>query len=515
MTAMATPLAGAPSTTVPNWEAIDWQKATAQVRQLQMRIVKAFQQGNHGKVKSLQWLLTHSFSAKLLAVKRVVQNDGAKTPGIDGTVWKTSAQKMQAVMTLKRRGYQTKPLKRIYIPKKQKGKLRPLSIPPMLCRAQQALHLLSLEPIAEIIADKNSYGFRPFRSTADAIEQCFKALSRKSSAQYILEGDIRACFDSISSSWLETNIPMDKKMLRKWLTAGYIEKGKRYPTTMGTPQGSLISPTLLVITLRGLEPTIKAATRPKDKINVCIYADDFVITGATKEVLEDKVKPVVEAFLGERGLLLSKEKTKITHINEGFDFLGMNIRKYKSKLIIKPAKSGVKRFLADIRETIKQNKTVKTENLIRLLNPKIRGWTNYYRHVCSKETFNYIDYNIFKAIWRWSIRRHPNKGARWVKNEYFRKDNLRNWVFSTRIKNKKKGNINLDLITASRVAIKRHTKIKAAATPFDASYHEYFNKRISERESAKKPKWWLCWWNLLAPERRTEKFGSFNGLIKA
>ena len=199
MTAWGTPLkrrfvtAGAPSTSTSSWETINWQKATVYVRQLQMRIVKAFQQGKHGKVKALQWLLTHSFSAKLLAVKRVVQNDGAKTPGIDGVVWKTSAQKIQAAKSLKRRGYQTKPLKRIYIPKKQKGKLRPLSIPSMLCRAQQALHLLSLEPIAEITADKNAYGFRPLRSTADAIEACFKALARKKSAQYILEGDIRSC----------------------------------------------------------------------------------------------------------------------------------------------------------------------------------------------------------------------------------------------------------------------------------------------------------------------------------
>ena len=256
MTAWETPIkrrfatAGAPSTLKSSWEAINWQKATMHVRRLQMRIVKAFQQGKHGKVKALQWILTHSFSAKSLAVKRVVQNEGAKTPGIDGVVWKTSAQKIQAVKSLKRRGYQTKPLKRIYIPKKQKGKLRPLSIPSMLCRAQQSLHLLSLEPIAEITADKNAYGFRPLRSTADAIECCFIALARRSSAEYILEGDIKSCFDSISSLWLETNTPMDKEMLRKWLTAGYIEKGKLHPTTVGTPQGGLITPTTMLQTFR-------------------------------------------------------------------------------------------------------------------------------------------------------------------------------------------------------------------------------------------------------------------------
>lgn len=239
------------------------------MRRLQMRIAKAFREGKHGKVKALQWILTHSFYAKVLAVKRVVQNRGAKTPGVDNVRWKTPRQMMKAASSLKRRGYQTKPLKRIYIPKKQKGKLRPLSIPTMQCRAMEALYLLALEPIAETMADKNAYGFRTLRSTADAIEQCFKALCQKQLAQYILEGDIRACFDTISHQWLLQNIPMDKEMLGKWLAAGYIDKGKLYPTEFGTPQGGLCSPTLLVITLSGLEKAVKSVTKPKDKVHVC------------------------------------------------------------------------------------------------------------------------------------------------------------------------------------------------------------------------------------------------------
>lgn len=486
MTAIVTSLAGAPSTDTPSWESIDWQKATVHVRQLQMRIVKAFQQGKHGKVKSLQWILAHSFYAKLLAVRRVVQNRGAKTPGVDGVVWNTPKQKMEAALSLKRRGYLTQPLKRIYIPKKQKGKLRPLSIPTMKCRAMQALYLLALEPIAEITADKNAYGFRPLRSTADAISQCFTALSRKRSAQYILEGDIRACFDSISSQWLINNTPMDKTILRKWLAAGYIEKGKRYPTLMGTPQGGIISPTLLNVTLSGLEQTVKALTRPEDKINISIYADDFIVTGATKEVLENKVKPAIEAFLSERGLTLSEEKTKITHINDGFDFLGMNVRKYNGKLIIKPAKNSIKSFLADIRETIKSNATAKTENLIYLLNPKIRGWTNYYRHVCSKEIFCYVDAHIFKTIQHWIRRRHPNKPAYWRNNKYFHTDKHRHWAFFTKIKSKNGNTEYLHLVEAKKTPIKRHIKIKAAATPYDSNYHDYFDRLISIRRGEKK-----------------------------
>ncbi len=181
MTAAGLPTAGA-SSAYTNWEAIHWPTVIVQVRRLQLRIAKAFRAGKHNKVKALQWILTHSFFSKLLAVKRVVQNRGAKTPGVDGIVWETPKQKMTAALSLKRRGYKTRPLKRIYIPKKQKGKFRPLSIPVMYCQAQQALHLLALEPVSEMLADKNAYGFRPLRSTHDAIERCFKSLCRKSSA---------------------------------------------------------------------------------------------------------------------------------------------------------------------------------------------------------------------------------------------------------------------------------------------------------------------------------------------
>jgi RNA-directed DNA polymerase len=500
MTVVAKPFTGAPSTKMPPWENILWRPVVAHVRRLQMRIAKAHQEGKRSKVKALQRILACSHYAKLLAVKRVVQNQGAKTPGVDKIIWNTPAQKMKAALSLRRRGYQTKPLRRIYIPKKQKGKFRPLSIPVMACRAQQALYLLSLEPIAELKADKNAYGFRPFRSTADAIEQCFSALARKSSAQYILEGDIHSCFDSISHSWMLENIPMDKKMLRKWLEAGYIEKEKFYSTDTGTPQGGIISPTLLTITLSGLEQAVKATTKPQDKVNISAYADDFIITGASKEVLENKVKPAVENFLRERGLTLSVDKTKITHIHEGFDFLGMNIRKYKDKLIITPAKSSVKRFLADVREIIKHNATAKMEGLIGQLNSKIRGWANYYRHVCAKKTFGYVDHNIFQALWRWAIRRHPTKGAKWVRKKYFRKDKLRNWAFSTTIKNESGNTQIFDLVEASKIPIKRHVKIRANATPYDSAYHDYFNKR-----TRKEYDWWVCWWNLLKPKKRTDE----------
>lgn len=481
MTRTAKAEIGAPSSEADRWEAIDWPHVEASVRRLQMRIAKAFREKRYRKAKALQWLLTHSHHAKLLAVKRVTQKQGAKTPGVDQICWNTPKQKMQAAQALKRRGYTTLPLRRVYVPKKIKGKLRPISIPSMQCRAMQMLHLLALDPIVETIADRHAYGFRPRRSAHDAIEQCFKVLARRSSARYILEGDIKSCFDEISHPWLCKNIPTDKRILKQWLQAGYIEKETLYPTKAGTPQGGIISPALLNVTLSGLEKAVKAVTQPKDKVNVCVYADDFIITGATREVLENIVQPAVETFLRERGLRLSQEKTQITSIEEGFDFLGFNLRKYNEKLIIKPSKASVTRFLREIRQEIKSKRAVSAERLIQILNPKIRGWTNYYRHVCSKKTFSKISHEIFCALWRWAKRRHSNKNASWVKKKYFRTQGLRQWVFTAAIRSKKGKLAYLDLFETSAVRIWRHIKIRANANPYDPAYAEYFKHRKRRR----------------------------------
>jgi RNA-directed DNA polymerase len=483
MTAIAISSTGAFPTNSMSWDAIPWLKATELVRRLQMRIAKAIKEGKRGKAKVLQRLLTHSFYAKLLAVKRVSQNSGSKTAGVDGVIWKNAKEKMQAAKTLKQWGYQPQPLRRIYIPKKSSNmKYRPLGIPVMKDRAMQALYLLALEPIAESLADRNSYGFRVSRSCADAIEQCFNALAKKSSAQWILEGDIKSCFDKISHIWLEENILMDKTILNKWLKSGYIEKRIFHQTKEGTPQGGIISPTAANIVLDGMEALVKNITEQPDKVNFVRYADDFIVTGSTKEVLEDKIKPAIELFLEERGLELSQEKTQITHIDDGFDFLGFNVRKYGGKLLIKPAKNNVLSFLKDIRVLIKENGTAKTEELIRKLNARIRGWANYYRHAVSKNTFSYVDHRIFEAVIRWMKRRHPDKNFRWLRNKYFRRHKLRDWIFFTKIRNKKGESLNLDLFPASSVKIKRHIKIKSDAHPFDPAYKDYFDKRANRNK---------------------------------
>ena len=462
------------------WQSINWMTIEQHVLKLQMRIAKATREGKRGKAKALQWILTHSKAAKFLAVKRVSQNKGSKTPGIDGIIWNTDARCMAAVSQLSRKGYQTKPLRRIYIPKKN-GKLRPLGIPRQEDRAQQALHLLALEPISETIADPNSYGFRPNRSTADAIAQCFKCLCLKRSAQWVLEGDIKACFDKIGHQWLIDNIQTDKRMLRQWLLCGFIDKGMFYHTAEGTPQGGIISPTLMLLTLAGLEKLVKSIARKTgDKIHFIGYADDFVITGTSQEVLLNEVKPQLVGFLQERGLTLSEEKTHVTHINDGFDFLGFNLRKYKGKLLIKPSKSNVLSFLSNLRELIRKHATMPVADLIKILNPKLRGWANYYRHCVAKRTFGYVGHQIFWTLWRWAVRRHPTKSRHWVGRKYFL-NRKGEWQFHSW---QKTANMDcpLNLIQIAQTPIRRHVKIRSAATPYDPQYAAYLNERKRVKE---------------------------------
>jgi RNA-directed DNA polymerase len=226
--------------------------------------VQAIQEKRWGKVKALQHLLTHSFSGKALAVQRATDNQGKRTAGVDGQTWSTPRHKAQAVLSLRQHGYRAQPLKRVYIPKRN-GKKRPLGIPTLKDRAMQALYKLALDPIAETLADPNSYGFRPERSTADAIEKCFKSLHRPGSAQWVLEGDIKGCFDHISHDWLLTHIPLEKPILRQWLKAGFMEKRVWSPTQAGTPQGGIISPLLANLTLDGLETKLKEHFPPRSQ----------------------------------------------------------------------------------------------------------------------------------------------------------------------------------------------------------------------------------------------------------
>lgn len=474
----------APSHHDVDWHSIDWAQCQRQVKRLQARILKAQQAKKAGKVKALPWLLTHSFSAKALAVRRVTENKGKNTAGIDGQTWLTPEAKAQAIGLLQHHAYRARPLKRIYIPK-AKGK-RPLSIPCMIDRAMQSLHLLALQPLAEAQADPNSYGFRPERSPADAIAQCFLSLSKRTSAPWILEGDIRACFDRASHTWMLEHIPMDKVILTKWLKAGFIEGRLRYPTDAGLAQGSPISPTIMNMVLDGLETLLKSklkyyevdGKKQKSKLNVIRFADDFCVTGFSKDFLDKEVKPLIETFLKPRGLELSQEKTRISHINDGFDFLGQHFRKFKGKLIVQPSQKNLQAFLNKLRLCIKHHRTANQARLINALNPLILGWANYHRHIAAKKTLAKVDNHLWNWLWRWAKRRHPNKSPYWVYAKYYRPIGKRSWVFTCQddrdLKSKR-----LVLRKASDTPIRRHIKIKADANPFDPAWETYFEKRLA------------------------------------
>jgi len=483
--ALAQPDAGAIPTWFKSWDSIEWSKLRSQVRRLQVRIAKAAKEERWGKVAFLQHLLTRSVAARLLAVFRVVSNKGKRTPGVDRVIWRTSRQKMQAVCSLGWRGYKPQPLRRMYIPKRN-GKRRPLGIPTMKDRAMQALYLQALEPVAESLADLNSYGFRPRRSIADALGQCFITLAKENSPRVILEGDIQSCFDQISHEWMLDNIPMDRKILEKWLKAGYMEGKRLYPTEEGTPQGGIISPVLANLVLDGLE-TVALQADPhrqgnlRPKINVVRYADDFIITGSSREQLEDKVRPAIEAFLGERGLRLSEEKTKITSIEDGFDFLGATVRKYKGKLLIRPSKRNILDFLRELRRLIRTQKAATALDLIRQLNSKLRGWANQQRHLVSSRAFRYVDNCVFRALWQWAKRRHPTKGRGWVRAKYYRAVPNQGSTFTAPRKNPDGSWGHLDLYRTSSMPIRRHAKVRAEATAYDPAYDEYFRQRREEQ----------------------------------
>ena len=472
------------------WKSIDRKKAEAEVSRLQARIAKATQEKKWNTVKRLQYLLSHSYYAKALAVRKVTTNKGKHTPGIDKELWNTPAVKMRNVLILTDKGYKAKPLRRVFIEKPGKKKKRPLGIPCMYDRAMQALYALALDPVSETTADGKSFGFRRGRSAQDACEYIFTALSRRTSPEWVLEGDIKGCFDHISHDWLIDHIPMDKSVLKQFLKAGFVFQNELFPTDEGTPQGGVISPILANMALDGMQKVLsdrfhtnrlgKIDLRFKNahKVNLVRYADDFIVTAATKEIAEE-AKEIIRGFLCTRGLELSEEKTLITHVDDGFDMLGWTFRRFKEKLIVKPSKKSVKALNASLHNTVlERGKAWRQEDLIRVLNRQLRGWANYHQSVCAKDAFSRTDHILYEMLWRWAKRRHPKKNRKWITANYWYSKGLRNWVFSTK---------NAELIRLGEVPIIRHTKVRMSANPYlDSEYfiHRKFQngmKRLSGR----------------------------------
>ena len=460
------------------WKTIDWKKAEAVVNRLQARIAKAAQEKKWNTVKRLQYLLTHSYYAKALAVRKVTANKGKNTPGVDKELWKTPASKMRGVLTLTDKGYKAKPLRRVYIKKPGKKEKRPLGIPCMYDRAMQALYALALDPIAETTADTQSFGFRKGRCAQDACEYIFGLYCHDYSPEWVLEGDIKGCFDHISHEWLIEHIPMDKSVLKQFLKAGFIFHGELFPTEEGTPQGGVISPILANMTLDGIQKVLadhfhtnrlgKVDLRFKNahKVNLVRYADDFIVTAATREIAEE-AKELICDFLCTRGLELSEEKTLTTHIDNGFDMLGWTFRKFKGKLIVKPSKKAVKALHTSLHETVLgRGKAWRQEDLIRKLNQQLHGWANYHQSVCAKDAFSHTDHILYEMLWRWAKRRHPKKNRRWIVANYWHSKELKHWIFSAGKE---------ELVRLSSIPIVRHTKIRMDRNPY--LDREYFSQR--------------------------------------
>jgi RNA-directed DNA polymerase len=345
-------------------------------------------------------------------------------------------------------------------------------------RAMQALYLLALEPVAETTADPNSYGFRPKRGCRDAIAQCFCSLSKSYSPRWILDADIKACFDWIDHDWLMENIPIEKKILRKWLKSGYIQKGTLYPTKAGTPQGGIISPLLANMTLDGMETLVKKHNKRGMKLNFIRCADDFIVTAEHRETLVDIIIPELKAFLKTRGLELSEEKTRIVNIEDGFDFLGQTLRKFKgNKLITQPSKESIRLHLDKVRSTIKYCGGESAEFLIKKLNPVIRGWSNYHRFVQSGKSYYYCQYLTNGYLMKWAKRNHGNKTPKWIRNHYWGKSRDKRHFSCLSMKDGK--SFIWSLVYHPDVGLARYIKIRGSANPYSKDDREYFAMRDS------------------------------------
>jgi len=488
---------------IEDWTQIPWRKLERKVYRLQKRIYQASLRGNDQAVHNLQRLLMKSKAARTLAVRRVTQeNQGKRTAGVDGVKSIKPAQRLALAHHL-RHHQRIKPLptRRVWIPKPGKAEKRPLGIPTMLDRAHQCLTKLALEPEWEARFEADSYGFRPGRSAQDAIQAIFIYICKQ--PKYVLDADIANCFNQINHEALLHKLqtfPAMRRAIKAWLKAGVLEEKMFEPTPAGTPQGGPLSPLLANVALHGMVQAIQQGYKGKDRPRLVRYADDLVVLYRTREGIE-QARSRLESWLKDMGLEMKPSKTRVAHTLEvleteppGFDFLGFEIRQYPVgkhhsgtlhgrrlgfKTLIRPSKEAIKRHREALRAVVLAGTGLSQAALIGQLNPKIRGWSRYYRSVAAKKTLNDCDYHLFPLLLRWAKRRHTRKSASWIRTRYWRTMGQDHWRFAT--------SDGLYLSDHAATAIQRHVKVKGTVSPFDGNLL-YWAKRLQQSHPLTKSK---------------------------